>query len=238
VSATTVPPTPSRSNPAIVAEAIRAAIVRGDLRGGDRIKEAPLADWIGISRGPVRDALRTLEAEGMVEIQRNRGAFVPEVHAADVLEVYALRANLGSLALQKLLIGRPGNDIGPLDDALAELAEAVAAGREQDAAEADLSFQRAMVGAAAMGRLEGEFERLTWQVRMFIATLGITYSDELDAMLAEVKDLHAAIKSGDAPGAQRLWREKLEHWVGDFIARIPEEDFDAELWLALTAGQK
>src|SRR6476619_5881859 len=82
------------------------ALVDGRLKPGQRLKEIPLAGQLGVSRGPIRDALRLLERDGLIDVIPNRGAVVPEVGALDVLEVYALRASLGSLALQKLMLER------------------------------------------------------------------------------------------------------------------------------------
>src|SRR3954463_4892156 len=96
-------PGPGPPSAALPAAARRGAITAGRSHPGARIKEIPLAAQLGISRGPIRDALRLLERDGLVELIPNRGAVVPAVHALDVLEVYALRASLGSLALHKLM---------------------------------------------------------------------------------------------------------------------------------------
>src|SRR5262245_21123390 len=139
------------------------AIGEGRLRPGERVKEVPLADELGFSRAPVRDALRLLERDGLVTLVPNRGAIVPELRAVDVLEVYALRASLGTLALHKLMLdARP---VTALDREVARLIRAGEARRELQAAEADLGYQTALVAAAGLPRVAGEFDRLTWQVR-------------------------------------------------------------------------
>lgn len=226
------------SHPVLVAEAIRDAIVKGRLGAGDRIKEIPLAKQLGLSRGPVRDALRMLEADGLVEIRPNRGACIPDVHALDVLEVYALRASLGSLALHKLMISPDPEAIADLEPLLGRFERAVERRREGQAADADLAFQEGIVRGAGLPRVAREFERLTWQVKMFIAALDMSYEDKLHTMLDEVRDLYAAIADGDAAAAEGLWRDKFERWVRDFVERLPGEEFDAEMWLTLTAGPR
>src|SRR3954447_16068038 len=105
MSSTSSKPPPTYADFAV--EAVRAAIVGGRIRPGERIKEIPLANELGLSRGPIRDALKLLERDGLVQLIPNRGAVVPEIHALDVLEVYALRASLGSLALHKLMLDGP-----------------------------------------------------------------------------------------------------------------------------------
>jgi DNA-binding GntR family transcriptional regulator len=227
---------PLPSNPMVVAEALREAIARGDMQAGDRIKEVPLAQQLGLSRGPIRDALRMLEVEGLIAIVPNRGAVVREVHASDVLEVYALRAALGSLALHKLMVESDLGDFRELKKALERLERAVTRNNDRQAAEADLAFQDAIVARADMPRVNREFTRLTWQVRMFIATLDTRYADKLETMLEEVRALYEAICSGTLERAEQIWRAKFERWVRHFIEQLPGEDFDAEMWLMLTAG--
>lgn len=224
-----------KSNVVAVADALRDAIVKGRLPAGERIKEAPLAAQLGVSRGPIRDALRLLQAEGLIDIHPNRGAVVPEVHAADVFEVYVIRAFLGGLALRKLMLGGQQPVDGRLERALRAFERAVSAGDDQKAAEADLLFQEAIVRAAGMPRVAAEFERLSWQVRMFISALDLRYTDKLQVMFEEVEQLHAAIVSGDVAVAQRLWREKFERWMRDIVDLLPDEDVDGALWLALTS---
>jgi DNA-binding GntR family transcriptional regulator len=83
-----------------------------------------------------------------------------------------------------------------------------------------------------------EFDRLTWQVRQFIAALDVRYEDRLGEMRDEIAALHAAIEARDGARAEQLWRAKLERWVRDFVARLDDEGFDAKLWVALTAARE
>jgi DNA-binding GntR family transcriptional regulator len=226
---------PAPSNVDLAVEGIRDAIVSGRLRPGERIKEIPLAEDLGFSRAPVRDALRLLERDGLVMLVPNRGAIVPELRAVDVLEVYALRASLGTLALHKLMLEPEPLALGPLERELTRLVRAGERQRADDAIEADLAYQAAVIVAAGLPRVAGEFGRLTWQVRMFLGALDIGLLDSLPRVVGEVQALHEAIAAHDAEAAGRLWREKFERWIADLIGRLDEE-FDHELWLALTRG--
>jgi DNA-binding GntR family transcriptional regulator len=226
---------PAPSNADLALEAIRAAIVSGRLRPGQRIKEMPLADALGFSRAPVRDALRLLERDGLVELVPNRGAIIPALRAVDILEVYALRASLGTLALHKLMLDADALEFAPLERELTRLVRAGERRRARDAADADLAYQQAIVTAAGLPRVRREFERLTWQVRMFLGALEINVLDDLERVIAEVQALHEAILARDVHVAERLWREKFERWIGDLVSRL-EEDFDHDLWVALTRG--
>jgi DNA-binding GntR family transcriptional regulator len=182
-------------------EAIREAIVEGRIKPGERIKEIPLATDLGLSRGPIRDALKLLERDGLVQLIPNRGAVVPEIHALDVLEVYALRASLGSLALHKLMLD------GPIP--AKQLERQLTRMRTKNVAEGDLGYQSTIIAASGLPRVLAEFERLTWQVRIFIASLEVTLEDKTERIIAEVEALHAAIVAGRAADAERLWRLKF-----------------------------
>ena len=172
---------------------MRDAIVRGRFKPGERIKEIPLAAELEISRGPIRDALRRLERDGIVEVIPNRGAVVPEIRAVDVLEVYALRAALGSLALHKLMLEEEAVPVPALERTLERLRRAVERGQADRAADADLAYQIAGRRAApACTASRREFDRLTWQVRIFIVALDLTLVDKLPRILAEMEALHAA----------------------------------------------
>src|SRR4051812_2483721 len=226
---------PAPSNLDLALDAIRDAIVTGRLRPGERIKEIPLADELGFSRAPVRDALRLLERDGLVRLVPNRGGIVPELRAVDILEVYALRASLGTLALHKLMLDSDFLELAPLERELTRLVRAGERRRSRDAAEADLAYQQAIVTAAELPRVKREFERLTWQVRMFLGALEIDVLDDLEPVVAEVQALHEAILARDVHTAERLWREKFERWISHLVGRL-EADFDHDLWVALTRG--
>jgi len=82
----------SRSLATAVQQEIEHAILRGDLAPGAKLNEATLAEGMGVSRGPVREALRMLETAGLVQQEKNRGAFVRDIALAEALEIYDLRA--------------------------------------------------------------------------------------------------------------------------------------------------
>ncbi len=83
-----------------VAEEIRLKIFNQELTPGMRIIEQELSDELGVSRGPIREALRQLEQEGMIEYARNIGCSVREITTQDVYETYLLRSNYEILAVR------------------------------------------------------------------------------------------------------------------------------------------
>jgi DNA-binding GntR family transcriptional regulator len=82
----------------LVAEELERMIIRGELQAGDRINESELAQMLNISRGPIREACRSLEKSNLVRVVTNRGVFVREMNVAQAAEIYDVRAHLFGLA--------------------------------------------------------------------------------------------------------------------------------------------
>jgi DNA-binding GntR family transcriptional regulator len=222
------------SNVTYVAGVLREAIASGRIPFGVRLKETPIAKQLGVSRGPIRDALRVLAEDGLVELLPNKGALVPSPHASDMLEIYALRSVLGHVALRKLLGRSEEADLSAASAQLEALSAAAEAQDEPAALIADLTLQDELVRASAMKQTATMFQRLTFQVRMVIASLGIRYNDKLALMVSGDRELFSAVVGGRADEAERLWQAQREYWVRDFIRHLPGEDFDESLWIALT----
>ncbi|GAB3057471.1 GntR family transcriptional regulator [Salinicoccus sesuvii] len=87
--------------PNSVTTILRQAILKGDLVPGQHLVQAELAEQLGVSRMPVREALKTLEMEGLITLEPHKGAVVNELTIDDIDEIYELRTMLESLALKK-----------------------------------------------------------------------------------------------------------------------------------------
>ena len=101
-----------------VAEEIRLKILNQELTPGRRIIEQELSDELGVSRGPIREALRQLEQEGMIEYARNVGCSVREVTAQDIYEIYLLRSNYEILAVRLYEAKFTEEEIARMEEAL------------------------------------------------------------------------------------------------------------------------
>ncbi|MEU6641783.1 GntR family transcriptional regulator [Saccharomonospora sp. NPDC046836] len=84
-------------------DGLRKAIIAGELRPGQRVRQEEIADNFGVSVAPVREALRVLEQEGQVVYRPRRGYFITELNAADLQEIYALRQVLEERAARRAL---------------------------------------------------------------------------------------------------------------------------------------
>lgn len=176
---------------------LRADLVRGRLKPGDQIVQEALAERYGISRVPIREALRVLEAEGHVVYHPNRGHFVAELSVEDLLEVYRLRELLEAEAIR---VGVPR--LGKADfAALSKLADEVSAAAAKDdviaMTAANRMFHFAIFDAAGMPRLTRTLGQLWDATDTYRA---IYFGDEINRsrVLREHERIVAAARRHDA----------------------------------------
>jgi DNA-binding GntR family transcriptional regulator len=116
-------PVPIGATGRLIADRLRERILRGDLAPGERIGQDAVASEFDASRIPVREALKALEAEGLITIRPNSGAWVAELDAEEFDQIYRLREQVEALAIQESIPHLTPEDIARLR----ELADAVAA---------------------------------------------------------------------------------------------------------------
>lgn len=190
-----------------VVDHLRRLIITGELRPGTHLVEAQLSRTFDVSRGPVRDALRQLETEGLVE-SRRRGVFVIGLTLDDIEELYVLRRLL-ELEAVRLCMADPGVDHAAADAALDRMAAAATAHDPAAFATADLDFHSAFYAASGHRRLE-----TIWQQYRptFAGMLTVTNAEDQD--LAPTLDDHAellrVIRDGDQPRAVDLLEDHLD----------------------------
>ena len=107
-----------------VVEEIREDILKGVYKPGQRINESEIAVRYGISRGPVREALRQLEQEGLITYSINRGCSVADLTNEDIWELYTLRAELEGLAIKWTHGKLAEEDVLQLKQCIADMKEA------------------------------------------------------------------------------------------------------------------
>jgi DNA-binding GntR family transcriptional regulator len=115
-----------QSLPDLAREYIMNRIARGELAPGQQIKEEEVANGLNISRPPIREAFKSLEAEGLVVRRPRRGVFVTEITLKDVWEVYTLKAHLYAMATDIALDHFTTDDLQFLTQRVSEMEQCVA----------------------------------------------------------------------------------------------------------------
>jgi DNA-binding GntR family transcriptional regulator len=153
-----------------VHQALREAIIEGQIPQGARLREVHLARMLGTSRGTIREAIRHLVQEGLAEYQVHRGAFVPALSLLDRLDVYTAREAIEVWAAKWLVERGNDVDLAPLTDALEEL-RAAAVGEDRPTERviaADIRFHRELVRLTGSPRLVRAYETLAAEARMLL----------------------------------------------------------------------
>jgi DNA-binding GntR family transcriptional regulator len=198
-----------RSNLALdVATRLRDLMARGDLPPGTHLVESEVAQKLGISRGPLREALRILETEGLVRSFPGRGSYVAEISAKDVQEIYSLRAILEEEALRLAIQKATADDISGLEATLHSMFAAAEMGDYAEVLDRDLEFHMRIWKVAGHQRLEGFLREIGAQAKMYIAVQTSLY-DDLAAGISDHRVLLEALKKRDLELATRTLREHL-----------------------------
>jgi DNA-binding GntR family transcriptional regulator len=147
-------------------EAIRTAILSKEIPPGSRLREADLAARMGISRAPVREALRQLEQEGLVEFFPHRGAVVVGVPEDEIDAIYELRALIEQKAIERACPVITEEQLNRLSGLIEAMQAALSAGDIDGLAERDLEFHGVIVEVAGFSLLRHIWEGLDGLVRV------------------------------------------------------------------------
>lgn len=107
-----------KTTPTIVADILRLAILKGELKGGQQLIQADIAEQFGMSRIPVREALKQLEAEGLIKLNPNKGAIITELSAEEVQEIYEIRSFLETGAIELSIMNLTDEDLNRAQEIL------------------------------------------------------------------------------------------------------------------------
>lgn len=188
-------------------EVLRELVLTGEIPPGERVNEVELAHRLGISRGPLREAIRHLSSEGLLVLVPNKGAHVPLADADEVRALFELRSALECAAAELAAVRRTEGDVGRLREVCALSRRDYQAG-VRFPYRLDLAFHQALLDAARSPRI-AEQVRLVQQ-RVVLLRSGL--KDDPPHQLASLDDHDAlvrAVAEGDGEGAGRIMRLHL-----------------------------
>jgi DNA-binding GntR family transcriptional regulator len=197
-----------KSTTEIVYDHLKEGILDGSLSPGTRLVEAQIADQMGISRSPVREALQFLEVDGLIDAQSQRGTFVKRLSAREVWEIYTARQVIeGYVAALAARRATPA-DVERLEAALQEVLRLA---QEEDYAatvKADFEVHRLIWEVSGHQLLCDILSRLEVQIRMFISVQAPLF-DHLYDSVEDHQDIIQAIAAGDAAAARETIEQHL-----------------------------
>ncbi|PLR75928.1 GntR family transcriptional regulator [Bacillus sp. V3-13] len=200
-----------------VCNVIREAIIRGDFKPGERLKQSDLADKLGVSRMPVREALQKLESEGLIIIEPHKGAIVKSISINDIEEIYSLRAELEKLAVYKSIDLLTEEDIHQLTI----LVDRMETAEDVDSFVSDnIEFHKLLVRRCKWERLNGFISNL-WNG--FPQQTPHVLSGQAEASNVEHREILNAIKAGYKETAANLVSEHIRRTGETLIKSLKKE---------------
>jgi DNA-binding GntR family transcriptional regulator len=186
-----------------VADRLREALLSNRFEPGERIIEQEIAEAMQTSRGPVRDALKILEIEGLVVLRTHRGAVVAQLDDEDVIEIYTLREALESLAIKCAIKNATEEQLDELDRLIAEMGKLAQRDYSQtEATDIDLQFHHMLCKVSGHKRLLAAWEALSAQVRLVLLKHRLWYpGDYRDRAVDWHSRIVEAIRQRDESGA-------------------------------------
>ncbi len=213
-----------------VVEAMRRAIVVGELTPGAHLKEPLLAEMFGVSRLPIREAIAQLEREGLVRIEPRRGAYVVGVTEQDIHDIYECRLVLEVYAIERTAERIDTDGVASLNALIAEMDVAIAAGQVQTVATCDMAFHRLIIALSGNRALLNAWAPLAPLIETVMSIAEATVADLPEAVHGH-DHIVAALARHDGAAAVAVLLDHLpsgERLVHEAI-RNAREGFDNAL---------
>ncbi len=206
----------------LVFENVRQAIVKGVFAPGERLMEIQMADELGVSRTPVREAIRKLELEGFVVMIPRRGTYVANLSIKDINDVYEIRTSLDVLAAGLAAERIEPEEIAELNRLLLEISNASKHNDMEAIVKLDTDFHDVLYKASRNERLRNIINNLREQITG-IRGVSMRYPGRMADTIEEHRALVDSIASRDSEKAQAAARIHLENAEHTLLTAMAEE---------------
>ena len=207
----------------VVFNTLRRAILKGELEPGERLMEIALANRLGVSRTPVREAIRKLELEGLVKIIPNKGAYVTGITPKDVQDIYMIRSILEGMCARWATEHITPEQIEQLEEIvlLSEFHLKKDKDKVVQVSDLDGKFHHVLYEASNSRIMEhtlSDFHKYVKMARM----LSVGAKNRAEKSIEEHKAILEAIKKGDADEAERLANLHIMHVMENLHIEIED----------------
>ncbi|THA25392.1 GntR family transcriptional regulator [Streptomyces sp. RKND-216] len=195
---------------------VKRAVLERRYEGGMLLTEGELADAVGVSRTPVREALLRLEVEGLLKLYPKKGALVLPVSAQEITDVVETRLLVEEHAVRKAATATPAGLVARLEELLARQHEQAGAGQLADVSVSDRCFHAEIVRATGNAILVRLYDQLRdRQLRMGVAVMH-AHPDRIAKNITEHTEILEAVRAGDADAAAEAVHRHVS-WVRNLV---------------------
>ncbi len=206
----------------VVFNTLRQAILTGELKSGERLMELHLAKKLGVSRTPIREAIRMLELEGLVTMIPRKGAEVSALSKQDITDVLEVRRSLDMLAVSLCCKRHTGEDYALLEEAAEAFKKAVRDGDLTEVARADVAFHDRITASSGNRRLIQLVNNLAERMYRYRMEY-IRNAENHENLIKEHDKILACIKKRDAQKAEEAIRDHVDNQMKAVILHLDEE---------------
>jgi DNA-binding GntR family transcriptional regulator len=197
---------------------LRELILKGELRPGDKLPEQMLCDRFGVSRTPMREAVKVLAAEGVLRLQINRGAIVAETTPEDIEELFPIMAALEAVAGEQACRNATDAQVAQLRQLHNTMVSHYEAGEESAYLRHNRLVHEAIVEMTGNATLAGMYQQILTRIHCVRFTIGKT-GEQWSKAIAEHEQIVAALERRDG----KLLAELLKAHVLDTTVRITQD---------------
>lgn len=206
----------------LVLDAIREAIISGTLKPRERLMEIQMAEELGVSRTPIREALRKLELEGFIVMVPRKGAYVADFSFKDIADIFEIRAALEGLAASLAAERITDEELENMERLMVEKAEAISQNDIERIVDVDTKFHEAIYQASRNKRLWNIISNLREQIQRFRAT-SLAHPGRSKQSLEEHRSIVEAIQARDAQASRQVAQEHIENAENSMIDAIKKD---------------
>jgi len=207
----------------VVFNTLRQAIITGEFAPGERLMEIALANRLGVSRTPVREAIRKLELEGLVVMIPRKGAEVAKITEKDLRDVLEVRSSLEELAAE-LAAERMNDEVKEkLEKALKEFEEAIESDDNAAIADSDVDFHDVIFEATGNARLIQIINNMREQMYRYRLEY-VKDTEYHTVLLNEHRELAKAMVEGRKEDARKIMKRHIDNQEMTVIRNIKEEN--------------
>ncbi|MEW9124107.1 MAG: GntR family transcriptional regulator [Thermotaleaceae bacterium] len=200
----------------VVFDHLRNSIINGELKPGERLMEVQLAEQLGVSRTPVREAIRKLELEGLVVMVPRKGAYVADVSIKDILDVLEVRSVLEGLAAYLAAERMTEEELEELELISYHFKRCIENGNTEGMIEKDMQFHDRIFRSTRNTKLIQIAQSFQEQVQRFRITYFSEYNKPHD-LLGEHQAILETIGNRDAVAAQQVAQQHIDNLENNIV---------------------